>query len=396
MTDHLTHGPPRDAADRRRFASLSEYAFWEEPAAEPEIGWLAEGGPSVVRLARRGDRVIGGAIVVPAAQWFGGRAVPSALIGAVSVAPEHRGGGAGTAIVADYLRVARDAGLAISSLYPASYPLYHRSGYEHAGAVVRYDLPVASLVGRPADDGVTVREHDGDDATLKAIYDRFAHQTPGLLQRLELHWGGILGPRGRQAVHRYVAERDGEPLGYLVFTQRNDVAGGRLLEVGDFAVTERPAARALLGFLGAHRHNVTTVRLHGGPNDPRLFNVPQPGASVSALEPWMLRVMDVPAALEARGYPPGVAAELHLEHRDEQVPENTGRWLVRVADGRATVEPGGGGRVRTTARGLSGVYSGGYTAEALAAPPHLVAAPDDLALLTSIFSGPPPWIANHF
>ena len=235
--------------------------------------------------------------------------MPSALIGAVSVAPEHRGGGAGTAIVADYLRVARDAGLAISSLYPASYPLYHHSGYEHAGAVVRYDLPVASLVGRPADDGVTVREHDGDDATLKAIYDRFAHQTPGLLQRLELHWGGILGPRGRQAFHRYVAERDGEPIGYLAFTQRH-AAAGRLLEVWDLAVTERLAARALLGFLGAHRHNVTTVRLHGGPNDPRLIDVPQPGASVSALEPWMLRVLDVRAALEARGYPPGVTAEL--------------------------------------------------------------------------------------
>ena len=394
MTD-LTFGPPRDDADRRRFAALSEYAFWEEPAAEPEIGWLAEGGPSIVRLARRDDRVVGGAIVVPAAQWFGGRAVPLALIGAVSVAPEHRGGGTGTAIVADYLRLARDAGLAISSLYPASYPLYHRSGYEHAGAVVRYDLPVASLVGRPVDDGVTVREHDGDDATLKAIYDRFARQTPGLLQRLDLHWGGILGPRGRQAVHRYVAERDGEPLGYLVFTQRH-VADGRLLEVWDFAVTERPAAHALLAFLGAHRHNVTTVRLRGGPNDPRLIDVPQPGASVSALEPWMLRVLDVRAALEARGYPAGVTAELHLDHHDDQLPENTGRWLVRVAGGRATVEPGGEGRIRTTARGLSGVYAGAFTAESLAAPPHLAAAPDDLAQLTSAFAGPPPWMANHF
>ena len=394
-SEPITHGPPRDDADRRRFAVLSEYAFWDEPAAEPEIGWLAAGGPTVVRLARRGDRVIGGAIVVPAAQWFGGRAVPSALIGAVSVAPEHRGGGTGTAIVADYLRLARDAGLAISSLYPASYPLYHRSGYEHAGTVLRYDLPVASLVGRPVDDGVTVREHDGDDATLKAAYDRYARQTPGLLQRLDLHWGGILGPRGQQAVHRYVAERDGEPLGYLVFTQRNE-PGGRILDVWDFAVTDRRAARALLTFLGAHRHNVRTVRLYGPPNDPRLLDVPQPGTSVSAHEPWMLRVLDIRAALEARGYPDGVRAELHLDHQDDQLPENSGRWLVRIADSRATVERGGDGRIRTTARGLSGVYSGAFPAEALAVPPHLVAAPDDLALLTSAFAGPPPWIANHF
>lgn len=392
----LTFGPPRDDAERRRFAAMSEYAFWDEPSAEPEIGWLAEGGPAIVRLARRAETVVGGAIVVPAGQWFGGRVVPAALLGAVSVAPEHRGGGTGTALAADYLRVARDHGLAVSALYPASYPVYHRTGHEHAGTNLRYEIPIAALSGvRPTDEGVTVREHDGEDAVLRTLYDRAAAMTPGLLARLDMHWGGVLGDGGPLATHRYVASRDGEPVGYVVFRQRR-VGDDRVIDVSDLFVTERAAGRAIWAFLGAHRHNVTAVRLFGGPNDSRLLDVPQPGVRVAALEPWWLRIIDLPGALAARGYPAGLSVDLHLDHTDEDLPENRGRWLVRIADGRATVEPGGAGRIRTTARGLSGLFSGAFPASRMASAPDLVADGADLALLDAAFVGPPPWIGNHF
>ena len=396
MTSELTFGPPRNDHDRRRFARLSEYAFWDEPAAEPDIGWLDASGANIIRLARSGETVIGGAIIIPAGQWFGGRPVPAALIGAVSVAPEHRRGGVGKRLVADYLRVAREAGLAISTLYPASYGLYHWAGYEHAGANLRYELPLTTLaMMRPPDDGIVVREHEGDSAPLRGVYERQARQTSGQIQRPEGFWGGRLTEQ-RQAVHRYVAERDGEVVGYLIFTQRTPPNGGKRIEIRDFTATSPASSRALLGFLATHWANVGTIRLWGGISDHRLLGLPGRGLTPVEIDPWMVRILDLPAALEARGYPTGVSAEWQLDYTDDQLPENTGRWLVQIDGGTATVSPGGDGRIRATVRGLSGLFSGAYPAEAMAGPTHLVASDDDLASLTQVFAGPSPWMDDHF
>ncbi len=396
MTDAITFGPPRNDEDRRRFARLSEYAFWDEPSVNPDIAWLNDGGGSIVRLVRRGETVIGGAIVIPAGQWFGGRSVPAALIGAVSVAPEHRRGGIGKRLVADYLRAARDAGLAISTLYPASFGLYHWAGYEHAGVNLHYELPLTTLAMiRPSDDGPAVREYGDDDAPLRAAYDRQARRVPGQIQRPEGFWGGRLTEEHR-ALHRYVTERDGETVGYLIFTQRTSRDGVRLIEIRDFVSTGRPASRALLGFLGTHWANVETIRFWGGANDHRLLALPSRGLRPVAVDPWMIRILDLPGALTARGYPSGVTAEWHLDYHDDLLPENTGRWVVRIAAGRATVEPGGDGRIVASVRGLSGIFSGAYPAETMAYPTDLVASDADLASLSLAFAGPSPWMDDHF
>ena len=396
MTTDLTFGPPRNDDDRRRFARLSEYAFWDEPAANPDTGWLDDSGGTIIRLVRLGETVIGGAIVIPAGQWFGGRAIPAALIGAVSVAPEHRRGGVGKRLVTDYLRAAREAGLAISTLYPASYGLYHWAGYEHAGANLCYELPLTTLaMMRPPEDGIVVREYEGDGAPLKAAYDRQARQTAGQIQRPDGFWGGRL-TEDRRALHRYVAERDGEVVGYLIFTQRTPAGGAKLIEIRDFVATSPAASRALLGFLATHWANVKTIRLWSGISDHRLLGLPGRGLKPVEIDPWMIRILDLPAALTARGYPTGVSAEWHLDYGDDQLPENTGRWLVRIDGGTATVSPGGDGRIRATVRGLSGLFSGAYSAAAMADPAHLVAPDDNLASLTQTFAGPSPWMDDHF
>ena len=396
MTTDLTFGPPRNDDDRRRFARLSEYAFWDEPAIDPDIGWLDASRGNLVRLARLGETVIGGAIVIPAGQWFGGRPVAAALIGAVSVAPEHRRGGVGKRLVADYLRVARDAGLAISTLYPASYGLYHWAGYEHAGANLRYELPLTTLaMMRSPADGVVVREDEGDGAVLRAAYDRQARMVSGQIQRPESFWGGRLSDDQR-AIHRYVAERDGEVIGYLIFTQRTPANGAKLIEIRDFVSTGQAASRALLGFLATHWANVGTIRLWGGISDHRLLGLPGRGLKPVDIDPWMVRILDLPAALTARGYPPGLTAEWNLDYSDDQLPENTGRWVVRIEGGAALVRPGGDGRIRATVRGLSGLFSGAYPAGAMDDPAHLVASDDDLVSLTQAFAGPSPWMDDHF
>ena len=113
---------------------------------------------------------------------------------------------------------------------------------------------------------------------------------------------------------------------------------------------------------------------------------------------WMLRLVDVAAALAERGYPRGVRGEVDLEVRDDLLPWNHGRLTLEVADGVAEVRRGGNGDgvIALDVRGLASIYSG-FAAPAELVPTGLVAGDaDDLARLGSIFAGPSPWLSDGF
>ena len=56
---------------------------------------------------------------------------------------------------------------------------------------------------------------------------------------------------------------------------------------------------------------------------------------------WMLRVVDGPAAIAARGFPPAVSVSVPLEVHDQARPANSGRWQLTVADGKGALVPDG-------------------------------------------------------
>src|SRR5262249_56665945 len=97
---------------------------------------------------------------------------------------------------------------------------------------------------------------------------------------------------------------------------------------------------------------------HTGPADPVLALLPEQQYRLRLRHHWMLRILNLPAALIARGYARGLTAELHLEVRDECLPANNGRFVLQVREGPALVEPGGSGRMRLDIRGLATIYSG--------------------------------------
>ncbi len=398
MSDDITFGPPLSADDITRYLELGEYAFSTAPPATPRLARIEEDEPDqpLMRVGRRTGEIVGRSRVIPMGQWFSGRVVPMAGIGGVAVAAEHRSGGVGTAVATDFIRVARQHGYAISTLFPASLPLYRKVGYELAGASYHYEIPIGiTAPPRRLVDGITVRAWRDGIEPLKPLYDQEAARTAGQLDRPPTFWRGVLD-EGQRAVHAFVAERDGSPVGYLAFTQSGQYDADRYIEVRDFVSTERAATRALWGFMAGHTGTVSAVRLWGSAADHRLADLPHRGQKVLVTEPWMIRIIDLPAALVARGYPAGVTAEVHLDYHDDILPENTGRWLVRVADGRATVEPGGDGRIVATSRGLAPVYTGYLSAAVVAEPGLLVASDADLALLSTVFAGPSPWMADSF
>ena len=103
---------------------------------------------------------------------------------------------------------------------------------------------------------------------------------------------------------------------------------------------------------------------NGGPLDPLLYLLGEQQTSgsrnkvkiIRSLD-WMLRIVDVAGALAARGYPPGLSAELHLDLSDDILPANAGRWVLSVDGGRGQAQPGGAGRLRLDARDLAAIYA---------------------------------------
>jgi hypothetical protein len=53
----------------------------------------------------------------------------------------------------------------------------------------------------------------------------------------------------------------------------------------------------------------------------------------------MLRVVDAPAAIAARGFPAATSLTVPLRITDEARPVNSGRWRLTVADGAGTLDP---------------------------------------------------------
>jgi predicted acetyltransferase len=159
----------------------------------------------------------------------------------------------------------------------------------------------------------------------------------------------------------------------------------------------------VLTLLAGYRSIVEHMTWYGGPCDPllALFGEPllagiQQRAEVLLARDWMLRLVDVAAALAARGYPPGLQGELHLAVSDEVLPANNGRFVLRVAGGRGAVLPGGTGRVRLDVRELAAIYSGHMAPADLRFRGDIDGPASDMALLGALFAGPRPWIADMF
>ena len=104
-----------------------------------------------------------------------------------------------------------------------------------------------------------------------------------------------------------------------------------------------------------------------------------------------LRIVDVGGALGARGYPPGISAELHFDIQDDLLSWNNGRFVLELADGRAQARPGGQGRIRLHARGLATLYSGYMTPQELRVAGTLDGPDQDVAAAGLVFAGPRPW-----
>jgi predicted acetyltransferase len=396
--DDREYGPPRED-ELEAYAALINRCFGQWGELDEARAWIRKVPRTDLRTLREGGRPVAALTHIAMGQVFGGRAVPSAGVAGVGIEPDRRGQGLARELMGRYLLEQRAAGTPLSTLYASTFALYRSLGYERAGARWVARLRPAELPVRA--DAAPMRPVTADDEpTLEAVWEAWSRLHPGNLARDAYLWGRVRAPRDKptQAV---LVEGDGGVdgvEGYVRWMQlESEVArDGYDLAVTDVAALTPRAARRILAFFAGHGSLAGEVRWATGPGDPLLALLPERRFALELRDEWMLRVLDVPGALAARGYPAGAAGEVHLAVEDGLAPENAGPWVLSVAEGRGRAERGGEGRLRASVRGLAALYSGYRAARQLALAGWLEGDEASLAAADLLFAGPSPWMADNF
>lgn len=353
--------------------------------------WLEAIGHEHMRVVRRAGRPVAGMSVIQLGHYFGGRSVPAGGITAVGVAPDQRGSGVGLFMLQQSLLDLQRAGLPLATLYPATTTFYRRVGFERAAYRIIYEVPLGAI-------GVRDYTLDANRATpaeyplIKQLYAQQAAQSPAFMDRPDFYWDNVLEPKEKRSYH-FIVHRNGMPEGYVIFRH---ATSGEPLQVRDWVALTADAGRRILTLLGDHRSIIELMHLPGNANDRLLFLMPEQKYKAHWSLDLMLRILDVTHALEARGYPPGVHTELHLAVQDDLLANNQGHFVLRVADGRGHVQPGGNGTLPIHIRGLAALYAGYLTPSALQAAGLLAGPPEAIAAASMAFAGPLPWLPDMF
>lgn len=356
--------------------------------------WLKRTPAEDLRVIRRSGRVAGSLLLLPWAQWFGGSSIPMTGVAAVGVDPEVRSSGMASSMMRSALEEMHQAGVPLSALFPATQPVYRRAGYELSGTWSRFKLPVHSVDLR--DRTLDIKRVDASAAkTIKALYDRRSRSASGHLDRPPKMWERLVSPE-RDEIHLYVASGSGGPEGYVAFTQRRDKEWRYDLVLQDFVALTAAAARRLWTFFADHRSFSRDVLWVGHVADPVLLMLREQQWEVTRMWTWMTRIVDVKSALEARGYPRGLEAELHLQVADDVLPWNDGRFVLEVSGGHGAVRKGGRGKLSVDVRGLASMYTGFLTGAETVAAGYASGSEAELSKASAVFAGPPPWLPDFF
>jgi predicted acetyltransferase len=385
-------------AERERVAALmmlglgmphrSQYARWVEA---DEFRVLEVDG-EVASLLRR-SRL---------AQWWLGRALPSAQVLQFATLPEHRARGYGAVLLARLMAELHEDGVPTVTLRPSTAAFYRTVGFEFAGAWSEYQAACEHLPRSPAPWRVRRLGLDAL-APVFELYERLAPARHGALARDRRWWRRFTRDwRGEPATCLVVEAADGGTAGWaLVAFEPEPVTPGEpfrnRIEVVDWGClpgAERGLLAALAGWapLGGY------LRWSGPDPDPVLFALDNEHATMVGRAHWMLRLVDLAAALAGRPYPAEVAGEVGFTVHDAVCPWNAGGWRLAFDAGKAEVTrvaaapPG-----RADPRGLAALFTGFAEPGMLAAAGLLVGFGEgELALLGAAFAGPRPWTAERY
>jgi predicted acetyltransferase len=383
------YGTLRDESELARVSEIIAWCFHLSP--EDARAWLERSGLEHVRVYRERGAPVACLLLIPMGQWFGGKSIPMVGVAAVGSLPEERGRGAAERLMAATLRELFELEFPLSALYPATRALYRRSGYELAGSRHQGTSRIAAIKVRASEPLVRRMVESDGDAVIQ-LYRSYAAKMNGFLDRSEYIWNRIRAPRVETLPRAYVVEGEEGLEGYFFVAQTEQAD----LRVTDQVMTTAAAARRTLSFFSHHWTMNEQLFVSTGPADPFALAFPEESFKSELWHHFMLRIVDVSRAFEARGYLEGVETEVELEVKDELIPENAGRFVLSIAEGQGHVRRGGGGALKLDVRGLAPLFTGHLAPNALRAAGLVEGDDRALARAALAFAGQAPWTPDGF
>ena len=386
----------RGDADLRRFAEVDAESFAGHAASN--MRWLSAALPHApIRLAHMEGEIVGGYVLLPVGQFFGGRSVPAQGVTAVVVHPAWRRRGVAGALMRDCIAFARERGAAVAPLHAATVRLYRRWGWEVCAQTLRQIVQTAALTGFSGSGRV---RGNPDRTAVEALRRAHLVRWDGRLDRpdwfLSVLWDPADGATPRFEYGWY----EGETLtGYVRYESERQSGSWIRLRVQEFIATTLDATRGLLGFLGGQESQSSdVVFVHSALVDvsPLLWLLPEPhrNLEVQGFLCWMQRIVSVEAAMTARGWPARAAGRVELEVTDPVT--GVERLVLEVEGGSARVTPGGSGAIRCGIGALSAWYSSALRAQDAVRLGLLEGDADAVAEMDGLVAGGLSWMPDYF
>ncbi|MCJ1677326.1 GNAT family N-acetyltransferase [Streptomyces sp. APSN-46.1] len=406
-----------------RTLRLDEWDVWFDHLELTFGGvFMSPQGRELLRTLTEADRSLGvwddGTCVGSASAYSfrlsvpGGALVPAAGVAMVGVAPTHRRRGVLTSMMRRQLDDVRTGGEPLAVLTASDPAIYGRFGYGTAAyaLAVEIDTTRVRLTVPPGTDEVRLRLADPEKALAdcEQVYAELVPGRPGMPAR-QAGWERLalvdrrVGGEGASPLTCVVAERaDGEVAGYARYRVRPDWSpsgSDGKVEVLDLDALDPAATAALWRYL--FEIDLTwTVRAAKRPVDDPLLHLvsdvrrsrPRTGDALH------VRLVDLPAALEARTY--GAPVDVVMEVEDAFCPWNEGRWRL-AADGKGVArcarseDPAD---LALSVRDLGSAYLGGITLTSLGAAGRVrELRPGALTEASRAFAGDvAPWLPHGF
>jgi GNAT superfamily N-acetyltransferase len=308
------------------------------------------------------------------------RQVPCSGLTWVGVHPDHRRKGVLSAMMRHHFeQVHEEQGIYLSALHASEPAIYGRHGYGLASLELEVSLGRGTTLTAPglddqaastttqlatvsdADVPKRLRECHLGAAPLGTVvgepdyYARICHELPEHL-------------RDKEPWRVLFARRCGADVGFALFRRKHKWERARPsgdLEV--WALIGDPAAQLALLRRLVDFDLIGTVKVNTvGVDDPLLLwaGGPRSTADVATYDSLWVRLVDLPEALQARGW--SMPCDLVVEVADASAPWNEGRWRIRADAGAATVERSTAeADVRLPVAALGSAYLGGGNLVAL-------------------------------
>ncbi|MBK8169699.1 MAG: GNAT family N-acetyltransferase [Sandaracinaceae bacterium] len=365
-------------------------------------------GPlSDLYVAESGGALLAHAFMFRMASWFGGSELAVGGIASVGVAPEARGKGVARALMSALLAELQQRQTPLCLLYPFRHHFYGKLGFATVSEVKRVRIPTGALPTQPNDIVLRAATRPEDFALARRCYERYAEQHTGLIVRRETLWRALFTLEGRHLT--LATTPGGEVVGYSMHGYLWPPEGmPQEIDVMEMIAETDSARLALYGFFKRQRDQSSYVRLLLDARDPLLAFVDEPrSASFDAIRTLipiagevgagaMLRMIDIPHALTARGYLRDGALSLRIHDRDTKAPLFSG--TLRVEKGRAQIQPGAlGPTLATDVATLTQLYAGYIrTADAVRYGRAHVDRAETLAIADALFDVPPFFTLDYF